>query len=194
MTVVAEYRDEGVSGTKEAIDRPGLSDLVEHVAANGIRMVLVERADRIARDLIVGELILRELRNHDVKVIAADSGTDLTAGDEDPTRVLIRQVLGAVSEFEKSTIVIKLRAARERQRRKTGRCEGRKPYGHYEGEPETAALIHSLRRKRARVKGQVRAWSYQRIADHLNDADIPTRTGSPWCPSAVRNIIKRGPG
>ena len=94
---------------------------------NGVRVVLVERADRLARDLIVGELILNQLRELGVKVIAADSGTELTAGDEDPTRTLIRQVLGAVAQFEKAVIVSKLKAARVRKRRAEGRCEGRKP-------------------------------------------------------------------
>jgi hypothetical protein len=36
---------------------------------------------------------------------------------------LIRQVLGAVAQFEKSVIVPKLRTARVRTRRETGRCE-----------------------------------------------------------------------
>jgi DNA invertase Pin-like site-specific DNA recombinase len=99
------------------------------IRANGIRLVLVERADRLARDLMVGEIILGEFRALGVSVVAADSGTDLTVGDDDPTRVLIRQVLGAVAQFEKSVIVAKLRAARLRKRRATGRCEARKPYG-----------------------------------------------------------------
>jgi DNA invertase Pin-like site-specific DNA recombinase len=84
------------------------------------RVRLVERADRLARDLLVSEVILGQFRDLGVRVVAADSGTDLTAADEDPTRVLIRQVLGAVSQFEKSVIVAKLRAARLRQRRQTG--------------------------------------------------------------------------
>lgn len=39
----------------------------------------------------------------------------------------MRQVLGAISEFEKAQLVAKLKAARERKRIATGRCEGRKP-------------------------------------------------------------------
>jgi hypothetical protein len=33
-----------------------------------------------------------------------------------------------VAQFEKAVIVSKLKAARVRKRRATGRCEGRKPY------------------------------------------------------------------
>jgi DNA invertase Pin-like site-specific DNA recombinase len=91
-----------VSGTKDLDDREGLGDLMARVRSNGIRLVLVERADRLARDLMMSEVLIAEFRQLGVTVIAADSGTDLTAGDDDPTRVLIRQVLGAVSQFEKS--------------------------------------------------------------------------------------------
>jgi DNA invertase Pin-like site-specific DNA recombinase len=184
---VGEYRDAGVSGTKELDDREGLSELLARIRSNGVRVVIVERADRLARDLIVGELILNQLRALDVKVVAADSGTELTAGDGDPTRVLIRQVLGAVAQFEKAVIVSKLKAARVRVRRATGRCEGRKPYGTRAGEPEVLALIHKLRRK---PRGSERL-SFAAIAQRLNAERHPTRTGKPWAPETVRQIVWR---
>jgi DNA invertase Pin-like site-specific DNA recombinase len=187
--VVDEYRDEGVSGTKELDDREGLSDLLARIRSNGVRVVLVERADRVARDLIVGELILNQFRDLGVKVIAADSGTELTAGDDDPTRVLIRQVLGAVAQFEKAVIVSKLRAARVRMRRAEGRCEGRKPFGTRSGEAEVVDYIRKLRRK---PKGGERL-SFAAIAKRLNAEGRPTRTGKPWQPETVRQIAMRRP-
>ena len=45
-----------------------------------------------------------------------------------PTAVLVRQVLGAISEFEKTSLVAKLKAARDRKREATGKCGGRKSY------------------------------------------------------------------
>jgi DNA invertase Pin-like site-specific DNA recombinase len=145
IEIIDEFRDEGVSGTKDLDDRDGLSDLIARIRSNGVRMVLVERADRLARDLMVSEVVLAEFRKLNVTVVAADSGTDLTAGDDDPTRVLIRQVLGAVAQFEKAVLVSKLKAARVRKRRANGRCEGRKPFGSKPGEAETLALIRRLR-------------------------------------------------
>src|SRR5438876_4035492 len=56
VAVVDEYRDEGVSGTKDLDGREGLGDLMARLRANGIRLVLVERADRLARDLMVSEV------------------------------------------------------------------------------------------------------------------------------------------
>ncbi|MGD0948695.1 MAG: hypothetical protein ABSA52_14875 [Candidatus Binatia bacterium] len=80
----------------------------------------------------------------------------MTAGYDDATRVLIRQVLGAVAQFEKSVIVAKLKAARIRKRRETGRCEGRKPFGTKPREAETLALIRKLSRKPRGGKALVR--------------------------------------
>jgi len=187
IKLVGEYRDEGVSGKKDLADRKGLAALLDRLESNGIRTVLIERADRLARDLMVSEVILGQFRELGVRVIAADGGGELTVGEDDPTRKLIRQVLGAVAEFDKSVTVLKLRAARERIRRRQGRCEGRKPFGSYPGEAETLQRIRQLRRKPPRGK---RA-SCAKIAAQLNAEGRPTRTGVPWQPRVVYSILKR---
>ena len=187
LELIDEFRDEGVSGAKETFERPGLTALLDRILANGVKVVLVEKADRLARDLIVGELILGEFRKAEVKVIAAESGTDLTAGDDNPTAKLIRQVLGAVAEFEKTGLVLKLRAARERRRRKEGRCEGRKPFGTLPGEQETLARMKVLYRNPRRRK----RLSCGKIAAILNEEGRPTRTGRPWNPGTVWALMRR---
>jgi DNA invertase Pin-like site-specific DNA recombinase len=45
IEVIDEYRDEGVSGTKDLDHRDGLSDLMARIRSNGIRLVLVERGE-----------------------------------------------------------------------------------------------------------------------------------------------------
>ena len=82
----------------------------------------------------MGEVIFVQFRDLGVPVIEAASGIVLTADDGDATKVLIRQILGAVAQFDKSVVVSKLRAARDRMRRNEGRCEGRKPFGSFAGE------------------------------------------------------------
>jgi hypothetical protein len=114
-----------------------------------------------------------------------DSGTDLTVADGDPTRKLIRQVLGAVSEFEKSVWVLKLRAARERIRRTQGRCEGAKAYGGYPGE---AALVERMRRLRRKpVKG--RRASLEEVAATLNAEGFRNRAGRDWSARMVWHVL-----
>ena len=183
------FRDVGISGTKDMGDRPGLAALLDRVESNGVRVVLVENATRLARDLMVSEVILQQLRDAGCRVISCDSGTNLIdESDDDPTRRLIRQVLGAVAEFDRRVTVLKLRAARERIRRRTGQCEGRKPYGSRPGE---AAVIERIRTLYRKPHGRSRR-SLQEIADTLNADGVTTRTGKPWAKGTLHQIIKRG--
>ena len=41
----------------------------------------------------------------------------------------MRQILGAVSQFEKAMLVVKLKGARDRKRAELGKCDGRKGPG-----------------------------------------------------------------
>jgi DNA invertase Pin-like site-specific DNA recombinase len=183
IEIVQEYRDEGVSGTKDSLDRPALTDLMTALLSDGVRLVVVERADRLARDLIISELILKEMSKAGVSVVDA-SGTDLSAADDDPTKKLIRQVLAAVAEYEKTALVMKLRAARQRLKKTGVRVEGRKPFGHHPNERPVVARI-----KKLREEGK----SLREIARVLNDDNIPTRTGSRWEAQTISNTLKFNP-
>lgn len=86
---------------------------------------IVESPDRFARDLAV------QLAGHDmlkglgISIIPASAPDFFT--EDTPIAVLVRQVLGAIAQFEKASVVAKLAAARKRKRERVGRCEGRKP-------------------------------------------------------------------
>ena len=184
--VEREFREEGVSGANELEGRPAMIELLGAIAANGVRTVIVERADRFARDLVASELLLREFTRLGVRVIEAEGGNDLSAADEtNPTAKLVRQILAAVSEFDKTSIVLKLKAARSRARRENGICEGRKAFGERDGESATMDLIRSLRRK---PKGGKRM-AFAAIAEKLNADGVPTRTGKPWHPEVIRRLL-----
>jgi DNA invertase Pin-like site-specific DNA recombinase len=189
LTIVDTYQDRGVSGTKDLEDRPGLAALLDRIESNGVRVVLLENASRLARDYIVSETILEQFRARGVKVFDSE-GIELTAPDDsDPTRRLIRQVLASVSEFDRRVTVLKLRAARERIRRRDGRCEGRKPFGATPAEEVVLDRILKLRRHGNPMKGA--RLSFQKIAETLNAEGVATRTGKPWAPATVFGIVKR---
>lgn len=181
-TITEKFYEE-VSGTVDHLSRPALSKLFEAVTSHpgsGVT-VIVEKADRLARDLVVSELLLRQFRDLGVTVIEAEGGNDLTAGSDNPTSTLIRQILAAVSEFEKSSLVLKLRAARERVKAETGRCGGRWPFGHYPGEKETLRVL---------LEGHQMGYSTRTIATVLNEQKCPSRGGQPWSFGAVAKILK----
>ena len=146
IKIVNVYREEGVSGTKESADRPASSELITALHANGVRVVIIEKLDRLARDLMVQEAIIADLRKHGFELVSV-AEPDLMAND--PTRILVRQMMGAVAQYEKSQIVLKLRGARMRKRAKEGRCEGRNPYGYNDGEGAALERLGTLRGRRS---------------------------------------------
>src|SRR5690242_1390791 len=126
VRIIRAFRDEGVSGTKDLENRPALVELMTALHSNGVKLVLIEKLDRLARDLMVQETIIGDLRKNGFDLISV-AEPDLL--QDDPSRKLMRQIFGAIAEYEKTMIVLKLRGARMRMRAKTGRCEGAKPYG-----------------------------------------------------------------
>jgi DNA invertase Pin-like site-specific DNA recombinase len=183
VEIVAEFRDEGVTGKMELENRNGLSACIAYVQENGIKLVIVEDQTRLARDLIVAEICIREFQKLGVRVIAASGGIDLTEGDDsNPTAKLIRQILAAVSEFERCCIVLKLRGARQRKKASEGRCEGVKPFGSLPGEECLLDAIHQMR-----VKGL----TADAMAQCFNVNGHYGRSGKPWRASTIRKILAR---
>ena len=177
--ILDTFSDEGVSGTVDGFDRPGLSALAGQLEQGAT--VIVENADRLARDLLVSEVILNNFRDHRVAVLDT-SGCDLANVEGDPTRNLIRQVLGAVAEFNKSQLVGRLARGRARTKKVNGRCEGRKPY---ENEKVISAIM-SWRRADYCPAGRM---PYSECAARLNNQNIPTpKGGKKWYAATVRTI------
>ena len=97
------------------------------------------------------------------------------------------QVQGVFAELDKSMLVAKLKKAREAKKAKTGRCEGRKPYGYNEGEK---ALVKRIKQLHQKPRGGKRLSPYQ-IARILNNESWPTRNAQEWYGSHVSAILKR---
>lgn len=170
--------DLGVSGTLELAKRPALSKLLDSLHPPGI--LVVEKCDRLARDLIEGELIIRVFQRSGWQVVSAETGEDLTKV-ETPIGIFLRQMQGAVAEFDKRNIVARLRVAREQKRTTTGRCEGRKPFA----DAKTLNRIKVLSRKRDGKKPTLQA-----IADALNSENIPTASGKIWTRGLVHHFAR----
>jgi DNA invertase Pin-like site-specific DNA recombinase len=177
--IVAWFDDPAVTGSDTIDSRPGFMAALEKIAGNGVGTIIVETANRFARDLIVQETGWKRLNADGVTLIAADSPDQFV--DETPTAVLIRQILGAVAQFDKAMTVAKLRGARERKRRKTGeKVEGRKSYA--EVNPEMVVLARKLSEQRPKL-------SLRQISAQLSAAGYRTPKGNPYSASAVQSML-----
>ena len=177
-TIVEVFEEQGVSGSKELENRPSLQALLCALANGTAKHLLVERLDRLARDLMVQETIIGDLRKRGYELISV-AEPDLCGAD--PSRVLIRQIFGAIAEYDRAMIVLKLRGARQRIKLRTGRCEGRKPFGTFNGEAETLARMVVLRSH---------GLSFQAIAATLDAEGRKPRQAERWGGDAVNKILR----
>ena len=181
MVIVDWFYDAAVSGADPIESRAGFTAALARIAGNGARTIIVETANRFARDLMVQEVGFAMLRDLGITLIAADSPASFL--DDGPTSKLIRQILGAVAEFDKAMTVAKLKGARDRIRRKTGKCEGRKSYA--ERNPELVALAKEIRGQGARV-------SLRQVAGELEARGYKTPSGERYSASAVASMLGLG--
>jgi len=161
--------------------RPGFSALLARIANNGVLTIIVETASRFARDLMVQEVGFAKLQALGVKLVAADSPQSFL--DDTPTSKLIRQILGAVSEFDKAMVIAKLKGARERKHALTGKCEGRK--SHAELNPDLVREAKRLRRRSP--KGHQR--SLREVAAELARRGYLNVNRKPFAAMSIRSML-----
>ncbi|MDZ4685756.1 MAG: recombinase family protein [Planctomycetaceae bacterium] len=186
--LVAVYED-AHTGTES--DRPQFVAMLERMMGNGVKTVVVESLDRFARDLLIQSTLLAKLAAEGLTLIAANTGEDVTAAmQDDPMRKAMVQIQGVFAELDKNLTVRKLRKARDAAREKTGRCEGRKAFGHYLGEQ---AVLDRLRQLRRKPRGRERL-PLAKAAETLNAEGFRNRTGGQWTAAHVRKIARAQDG
>ena len=52
VRIVKVFREEGVPGAKETMDRPAWVEMMTALHANGVKSIIIERLDRLARELM----------------------------------------------------------------------------------------------------------------------------------------------
>lgn len=186
-TVAKVYREKGVSGTASEEDRPAFQEMVTAILKNGVRTIIIEGMDRLAREYRIQEHLVIYLASKGITLMSARTEEDITAAlMGDPMKVALVQMQGVFAQLERGLLVKKLRQARERVKDKAKaqgkapKCEGRK--NAREVAPEVVDLIRSMRRKKV---------SYRAIAEHLNEEGLLTVTGRAWTATNVQTLYDR---
>ena len=99
-----EYVDRGVSGAKER--RPALDEMLAAARRRKVDVVVCWRLDRLGRSLKHLITLLDELQSLGVAFVSLAEGIDATT----PAGKLQMHILAAISEFERSRIVERVRA------------------------------------------------------------------------------------
>lgn len=187
LSLVGIFRDEGQSGSNGLDTRIGLAEALAALKAGQASTLVVYRLDRLARDLILQETLVQQLREQGTPILSA-SEPDLDTDTDDPTKVLIRQIIGAVSQYERTVIRGRMMAGRAKKREAGGYIGGTLPYGfrleHGQVLPDPAEQkVVALVGRRMSEGASLRT-----ICAELDSKGFRPRTGASWHPNTIRRI------
>ena len=153
------------TGNSAIEERAGFADLIAECQERELTVILVENASRFSRDLIHQEMGVEQLQKLGLHLIPVDAPEYFT--EDTPSRVLIRQVLGAVSQFEKGNVVAKLKRGRNKKREETGKkVGGRQSFA--ELDPQLVTNAKRISRQVSKTRSE-KTKSLREIAQTLFD-------------------------
>ena len=189
--LVKTFKDNGVSGSLEWHQRKGMLDMFGYLEQNkNIDGVLIYKLDRLARDLRVQENIIYDLQEKRKKTIISIKEPDLDS--KDITRVLFRQMLSAVAQYERGLITMRMMNGRLKKAEKGGYAGGSVAYGYVaknkelkidKKQAETIKAIFRLRKQRLSLRD---------IVKELDKKGVKTARGGKWYAATVRYILNNG--
>jgi DNA invertase Pin-like site-specific DNA recombinase len=190
--LVGVHTDEGESGSNGLSTRIALADALADVRQKRADGIVVFKLDRFSRDAILQEQLLAEVWRTGGEVFSTmPTENNLRDDPEDPSRKLMRRILGAVAEYEKDMVVLRMKGGRRRKAEKGGFAYGSPHYGtravegdlvEDEREQATLARIRELHAAGASLR--------QMCATLTAEGHRPKRSDR-WHPESLKRIIVR---
>lgn len=188
LRVVRMLSDEGQSGSNGLDTRVGLAEALAIVERGEVAGLVVARMDRLARDLLLQETLMTRMRQAGAEVISV-SEPDMDS--DDPTRVLVRQVLGSISQYERALIRGRMMAGKAAKVAGGGYGGGRPPFGwRAEGKelvPDEREQAVIARARQLSDEGL----SSRQIAAKLDQEGRRPKEGDRWSSVQVLRVLQR---
>jgi site-specific DNA recombinase len=196
LDVVSQHADDGISGTVPVDSRPGGKALLADALAGRFDVLLLEGLDRLSRDMIDCETIVRRLEHSGIRIVGVSDGYDTQTGAG--MRKLQRGMRGLVNEIYLDDLRTKTHRGQSGNVDR-GFLAGGASIGYrierVEGgsrlviDPEAAAVVRWIFERYAE------GWTTQRIAHDLNARGVPPpRRGASWAHTAIYGNPGQGTG
>jgi len=189
LDLVRTIRDEGVSGSKPLVTRPGGGELARALAGKSkVKHIVALKLDRLFRD---AEDALHQTKEWDNKGIALhliDMGGQAVNTATAMGRYFLTMMAG-FAELERSLIAE--RTATALAHKKANR-EAYSPTPLGFDRKGDALVVNEREQEAVRFIREQRAagLSLREIADQLNAAGVPTKKGGKWYASTVKYILE----
>ena len=193
FTVVTVLGDDGISGSTPVQQRPGGARLLADALAGRFDALVVEGLDRLSRDQVEQERIVRRLEHQGIIILGVSDGYDSRMGG----RKIMRGVRGLINELYLDDLRHKTHRGQAGQVGR-GFVAGGKSYGYdivktdagstYVINQEQAAWVRFI------FESHAEGVSAQRIAAILNEKGVPSPRNSTWAVSAIYGCANKGSG
>nr|WP_315481563.1 recombinase family protein [uncultured Undibacterium sp.] len=191
--IIATHSDNHISGSIPVQQRPGGAKLLADALADRFDVLILESLDRLSRDQVEQERIVRRLEHRGMIIIGVADGYDSQMGG----RKIMRGVRGLINELYLDDLRHKTHRGQSGQVDR-GYVAGGKSFGydivktetgsHYVINKEQAQWVRFIFTKYSE------GWSAQRIAAELNKRGVKSPRNSTWATSAVYGCAKKGSG
>lgn len=179
-----EYADEGISGTKDERDRPGLAELLEAINEGEVNAVIVAALDRVGRSTSLVLRMVERMESAGADLVSCKESLDTST----PAGRFVLRMFASLAELERDNIVERTTGGRNERGKKDGEKGGRLPLGYIrlEGVEIDQAAAETVKRIFALRKADM---TLTAIAGDLNATGTPTRHGAKWYASSVREVL-----
>ena len=181
-TVAARYVEEGQSG--RTVNRPAYRAMM--AAMEDWDLILVMKMDRIHRNSVNFTLMMDELRRHGKEFNSLQESFDTTTA----MGRFVMDIMQRIAQLESEQIGERVHMGMQKKARDGDLHLGSAhPYGYEyrNGEllviPQEAAVVEKM------FHWREQGLSYQRIADSLNQASVPSKRGGAWSRQSVWKVV-----
>jgi site-specific DNA recombinase len=175
------------------LDRPALDRLRADAQTGRFRKLYVYSPDRLARELMLQLLVVKELKKRDIQVVfLSQQFTD------SPADRLLFQMLGAISEFERAQILERTRRGKLHRARSGILIGSIPPFGYtyirktdkapgrYELNPQESGTVKEI----FRLFNSPHVLGIRTLARALHQLNLKNRSGNTkWAKSSLASIL-----
>ncbi len=191
VELVGTFEDHGVSGAAPVDKRPELLSAVDALGEHGAGVLVVQKRDRLARDVIAAAMIEKLAERKGAVIVAADGA----GNGSGPEALLMRRLLDAFSEYERAIIRARIKKAMQVKKSNhefTGGKSEKIPYGwrlandgkHIEPEPTEQANVQDMKEL------QAEGLSLRAIARELESHGVFARNHKSWHPQSIKGAMR----
>lgn len=183
--IVATLSDDGISGTKDETERPGLASLLQMAEDKEIDCVIVHALDRLGRNTQLVLSLVEKLETLGIDLISCKESLDTTS----PTGRFVLRMFASLGELERDNIVERTTSGRDARGKIDGEKGGSVPFGYTRLtglviDNDRAEVVKEIFNRKDNLN-----WSMLKIANWLNEQGIKTVRGKKWYSSSVKVVL-----